>query len=44
MSKNIRIPRLEKIGFEGVLGALNVITLSAAITQMRGKYRVLDVD
>ena len=30
MSKNLRIPRLENIGFEGVPGALNVINLSAA--------------
>ena len=30
MSKNLRIPRLKKIGFEGVLGALNVINLNAA--------------
>ena len=29
MSKNLRIPRLEKIGFEGVLGALNVINQEA---------------
>ena len=29
-SKNLRIPRFKKIGFEGVLGALNIINLSAA--------------
>ena len=28
-SKNLRIPRLEKIGLEGDLGALNVINLNA---------------
>ena len=35
MLKNLRIPRLEKIGFEGVLGALNVINLSAAFQSAR---------
>ena len=38
MSKNLRIPRLEKIGFEGVLGALNVINLSAAFWSVRIRW------
>ena len=38
MSKNLGIPKLEKIGFEGVLGALNVINLSAAFWSVRIRW------
>ena len=38
MSKNLRIPRLKKIGFEGVLGALNVINLNAAFWSVRIRW------
>ena len=47
-STNLRIPRSEKIGFEGVLGALKVISLSAHFcnvkimgSQLNGSFRYM---
>ena len=40
ISKNFRILRFEKIGFEGALGALNVINLSAVFFKCRNSVGI----